>query len=237
MALSSAEAATGFRCIAIVDLVTEDALETNQQAWRSDDPFLVLRGEGVRRYVRALSQRHDNALFRPRSRLGAAEFWVDDEATALAIHVRLRDRALRKAHPALRDARLTLLANREIAMIGDGPERTGEGLKALFINARKPGMPVADYQDYWLNVHGPMVHGVPGLSRYTQFHRLPASYEGDDTPFDGGAEMSWPDAAAYEAYGRAEDYQARFREDMPNLWDLRAGIRFFVKEEEVFDDR
>ncbi|MDB5445546.1 MAG: hypothetical protein JWQ97_863 [Phenylobacterium sp.] len=227
----------GFRCIAVVDLVNEDALETNQQRWREDDPFLALREDGARRYVRAMSQRSDQALFRPRSRIGVAQLWADDEATALKLYARLRDRGLTKAHPGLRDARLTVIANREHHFIGDYAERPGEGLKALYLNKRKPDMPVADYQAHWLNVHAPLVEGVPGLARYLQLHRLPATYDGDATELDGGAEMSWPDAAAYAAYGAAEDYQQRFRDDLPNLWDLRAGLRFFVKEEEVFDER
>src|SRR5690606_33838737 len=172
----------------------------------------------------------------PRSRIGIAQFWVDDEAAALRLHAKLHDRSWRKDH-LMRDARLTVLANREHHLIGDYPERTGEGIKALYLNKRKPGMPVEAYQRHWLDVHAPLVEGVPGLARYLQLHRLPASYEDDETELDGGAEMSWPDAAALTACNAAADYQARWRDDMPNLWDLRAGMRFYIREEEVFDDR
>jgi len=228
--------ADGFRFLALIDLVNEDALETNQARWREDDPFLALKSAGVRRYARAMSQRSDQPLFRPRSRLGVAEFWSDDEAGALQVYARLRDRALTKSHPLFRDARLTVLANREHYFIGGAAEANVEGLTALFFNKRKPAMPVADYQNHWLNVHGPLVIGAPGLARYLQMHRLPATYDGDETELDGAAELYWPDQAAYEAYGAAEDYQQRFRDDLPNLWDLRAGVRIFVEREEVFHE-
>lgn len=232
-------AGPAYRCLAIMDVVNEDSLESNQAAWRQDDPFLSLREDGARRYVRAVSQRTDNPVFRPKSKIGAAEFWAEDEETALRLHSRLGDRGLLKKHPVLRDARLTLLVTKEILLVGDYAERTGEGMKGLFIVKRKPGMAVADYQDYWLNVHGRMVPGCPGITRYMQSQRLPSSYrdEQDFDGFDGAAEMSWADQGGYEAYSVAEPYRTNFAEDTPKLWDMTAGIRFFVKEEEVFNDR
>lgn len=235
--MAQAQAGPGFRCLAVIDLNTEDSLETKQAAWRADDPFVALRDDGARRYVRAMTLRHESPLFRPRSQIGIAQFWADDEAAALRLHAKLRDRTWRKDHPLMRDARLTVLANRQHHLIGEYSERVGEGIKALYLNKRKPGMPVEAYQRHWLEVHAPLVEGVPGLARYLQLHRLAASYEGDDTELDGGAEMSWPDAAALAAYNAAADYQQRWRDDMPNLWDLRAGVRFYIQEEEVFDDR
>lgn len=231
--------APAFRCIAVIDVATEDSLETNQAMWREDDPFLALRESGARRYVRAMSQRNAVAAFRPRTKIGAAQFWTDDEETALALHKRLGERALLKPHPLLKDARLTLLVTREIIVVGDYAETPGAGLKGLFIVKRKPGLTPAFYRDYWLNVHGQMVPGCPGIIRYLQAQRLAASYRDDDDfdGFDGATEMSWPDMAGFEAYSTAEPYRTNFVEDTPKLWDMTAGIRLWVKEEVVFNDR
>ena len=224
----------GYRSVAFIDLANEESLETNQDRWRSDDPFLALRARGAQRYVRSLSERTDAPAFRPRTRIGAAQFWADDEAAALALDSALRDRALLKAHPTLRDARLTVLTTREIPVVGTTEPRLLDGLRALFVVKRRPGMSVADYQDYWFNVHGQMVVGQPGLSRYVQNHRLAPTYEGAPDDYDGVAEMSWPDSDSMATSNAAEPFRTRQTDDLPNLFDLKAGIRFFVKEEDVF---
>ncbi|WP_242129539.1 EthD domain-containing protein [Sphingobium sp. Sx8-8] len=231
------EGEAGFRCLALIEMANEESLETNQAHWREDDPFRSLRDHGARHYVRALALRSDQPLFRPRTYIGVAEYWTDDEAAALAIHARLRDRSWLKAHPVFRDARLTLLANREHGFIGHLHDCPPDGITAIFFNKRKEDMSVEAYQHHWRDVHGPMVFGAPGLARYLQLHRLPATYDGDDTALDGAAEMSWLDAAGQATYSAAEDYQQKFRDDMPNLWDMRAGVRMYVRKEEVFHDR
>src|SRR5690606_10344938 len=153
--MAEAQAGPGFRCLAVIDLNTEDSLETKQAAWRADDPFVALRAEGARRYVRAMTLRHARPLFRPRSRTGTAECWAGAEPAALRRHARPRARSWRTDPPLVPDARIAVLANREHHLIGDCPERVGEGSKALYLSKHKPGMPVEAYQRHWLEVHAP----------------------------------------------------------------------------------
>jgi len=230
-----ADSTPSYRCLAIVDLNNEDALETNQAAWRADDPFRALKDHGARRYVRGIARRDDSPVWRPRSRLGAAQVWADDAATALDLAARMAERGFLKAHPVLRDARLTVLATKELQVIGPAREPPGDKVKSLFLVKRRPGLGVAAYQDYWRNVHGELVVGAPGITRYMQMQRLPASYPADESAeYDGAAEMTWPDAAAQAAFNAGEPYRSRMTEDLPNAFDLKAGIRFYVKEEVVF---
>jgi uncharacterized protein (TIGR02118 family) len=230
-----ADSAPSYRCLAIVDLNNEDALEANQAAWRADDPFRVLKDHGARRYVRGIAQRDDSPVWRPRSRLGAAQVWADDAATALDLAARMAGRGFLKAHPVLRDARLTVLATRELQVIGPAEEPPGDKVKSLFLVRRRPGLGVAAYQDYWRKVHGELVVGAPGVIRYMQMQRLAASYSPDESAeYDGAAEMSFPDWAAQEAFNTGEPYRTNQAQDLPNCFDLRAGIRFYVTEEAVF---
>lgn len=224
-----------YRCIAVIDLPNEDALETNQAAWRQGDPFVTLKDHGATRYVRGVAQRNASPVWRPRARLGAAQVWADDEKTALDLAARIGDRGFLKAHPVLRDARLTLLATKELPVVGPDRDPAGDKVKSLFLVKRRPGMTVAAYQDYWRNVHGELVVGAPGVTRYMQMQRLPASYPADESAeYDGAAEMSFPDWDAQEAFNTGEPWRSNQTVDLPNCFDLKAGIRFYVKEEVVF---
>jgi hypothetical protein len=48
------------------------------------------------------------------------------------------------------------------------------------------------------------------------------------------AEMIWSDAAAHAAFESSPQSRVEQANDLPNLFDLKAGFRFFVAEETVF---
>jgi uncharacterized protein (TIGR02118 family) len=50
-------------------------------------------------------------------------------------------------------------------------------------------MSVADFQRYWLEVHGPMLAKLPFVRRYVQSHPLPQGYRKGELPFDGLVEL------------------------------------------------
>ena len=66
-------------------------------------------------------------------------------------------------------------------------------IKICEIIWRRPGMSVADFQDHWLNRHGPIVARLPGLRRYVQSHPRPGGYRKGGLAFDGLAEL-WLDS-------------------------------------------
>jgi uncharacterized protein (TIGR02118 family) len=73
---------------------------------------------------------------------------------------------------------------------------------------RKPGMSVQEYQDYWLNVHAPLIARVPGLRRYVQSHSLPGAYGDFPQAYDGMAEAWFDDVNAYRAAVASPEWQA-----------------------------
>ena len=66
-------------------------------------------------------------------------------------------------------------------------------IKSILTFRRREGMPVAEFQDYWLNEHPKAVLKLDGLQRYIQNHPLPQGYAKRDLPVDGIAETWWPD--------------------------------------------
>jgi len=85
-------------------------------------------------------------------------------------------------------------------------------VKALSFFKRRPGMPVEEFQAYWLNKHGPLVRTLQpalGMMRYVQLHRLSGDMadgmrraRGAPEPYDGVAELWWQSEETWRAAGR-----------------------------------
>jgi uncharacterized protein (TIGR02118 family) len=92
--------------------------------------------------------------------------------------------------------------------IEKGRERV---LKLTFCLRRKAGLSLAEFQDYWLNKHGPLVRRLQpalGMVRYVQVHRRDAELglgmakvRGAPEPYDGVAELWWESEDAFRASG------------------------------------
>lgn len=69
-------------------------------------------------------------------------------------------------------------------------------VKITMLLVRKPGMSREEFQDYWLNVHGPLVMSIPEIKRhvvkYVQSHTLSDWFPflvGNGPLYDGAAEI------------------------------------------------
>ena len=92
-------------------------------------------------------------------------------------------------------------------------------IKSVLAFRRKEGMPVDEFQDYWLNEHPKAVLQMNGLQRYVQNHPLPGGYRKRSLIADGVAETWWPDTATMK------------RNASGAVWDM------LVADEEKFIDR
>ena len=85
-------------------------------------------------------------------------------------------------------------------------------LKLTFCLRRLPALGLAEFQDYWLNKHGPLVRRLQpalGMVRYVQVHRLPGDLadgmrrvRGAPEPYDGVAELWWESENTWRAANR-----------------------------------
>ena len=85
-------------------------------------------------------------------------------------------------------------------------------LKLTFCLRRRPHLTLAEFQDYWLNQHGPLVRRLQpalGMVRYVQVHRRDdelglgmAKVRGAPEPYDGVAELWWESEASFRAARR-----------------------------------
>ena len=72
-------------------------------------------------------------------------------------------------------------------------------VKALAFFKRKAGMPVDEFQAYWLTRHPEAVTHLAGLRRYVQSHTLPTAYHKGEPVYDGIAEVWFDDTRAMHA--------------------------------------
>jgi uncharacterized protein (TIGR02118 family) len=190
------------KCFAL--LVKKPGISDEQfhSHWRGIHAELALRIKSLRRYVQSHRIPDASASFGTAPFHGAAEVWYDDLATAVGM--RTNPQYLEGAYvdelnfidqPALK-----WLATAENVVVAGPPiAKDAPLVKGLFLVKRKPGLSVAEFQDYWRNQHAPLVPRTPHLVRYVQCHVLPETYESEYPPaFDGVAELWWPDLAKFK---------------------------------------
>lgn len=137
---------------------------------------------------------------------GIAEIWFDDLETVngLGDNPDYVNGALPDEPNFLDQSKLRFLATREEVVIpGPQIDRDTPLVKAIFLLRRRPDLSVAEFQKYWLEEHAPQIPRDAGVLRYVQCHQAPENYAHETPAFDGVAELSFADHAAFEAIGTA----------------------------------
>lgn len=120
-------------------------------------------------------------------------------------------------------------------------------IKLMFCLRRLPHLSAAEFQDYWLNRHGPLVRSVAAtlkIRRYVQSHTLAeprldgiGNARGTVVPaYDGVAELWLDDVEAVLASGMTEEGRAAGQlllEDEQRFIDLPNSPLYFVQEQEI----
>jgi uncharacterized protein (TIGR02118 family) len=149
---------------------------------------------------------------------GIAEVWADDTGA-------LRAMTQSPVHPELvaDEARFIDRASMGVIItedhvIKEGAAATPEtAVKRVVFLVRKAGLPVEEFQRYWLSVHGPIAAEIPALRRYVQSHTRRAAYEAGRAPAYDGAAIAWYDSAdAFRAAAAGAEY-ARAAADGPSF--------------------
>jgi uncharacterized protein (TIGR02118 family) len=114
----------------------------------------------------------------------------------------------------------------------------------MFCLRRLPHLTRAQFQDYWRDVHAPLVRShaeAMGLSAYVQSHSLPedanlrlARERGAPPSFDGIAQLWWHDRVLTpEQKDAARRANAELLADERRFIDLAASPIFLVEDHEV----
>lgn len=119
-------------------------------------------------------------------------------------------------------------------------------LKLTFCLRRLPSLSLQEFQDYWLNKHGPLVRSLqPALriARYVQLHRLDNDWgdgmravRGAPESYDGVAELWWRNDEDYLAGRRdpaAREAGRLLLEDEAKFIDLAASPLWLSREHAI----
>ena len=164
---------------------------------------------------------------------GAAESWLKNEADFLAL--RLTPEYLNGAlldEPNFIDMNRVEWMVTEDHVILDGPQ-TPQLTKGIFQLKRKPGMSLADFRKYWVEVHGPIVKRLPGLRRYVQCHVIDAAYQYAEPRWDGVAQLWLDSPAAYQTMLDSKEFQEESWPDGGKFLDLDLAVSFVAQEHQV----
>ncbi len=122
-------------------------------------------------------------------------------------------------------------------------------LKLTFCLRRSPSLSLEEFQDYWLNKHGPLVRTlqpVLGMTRYVQLHRLRGDLADGmrrarraPEPYDGVAELWWQSEETWRTASRnpeAREANRLLLEDEAKFIDLANSPLWLNREETIYDD-
>ena len=129
-----------------------------------------------------------------------------------------------------------------------GPRIGGNAvLKLTFCLHRLPTLSLAEFQDYWLNKHGPLVRSLQpalGMARSVQLHRLAGDLadgmrrvRSAPEPYDGVAELWWQSEESYRAARRnpeAREAGRKLLEDEAKFIDLPRSPLWLSREEVIY---
>lgn len=107
-------------------------------------------------------------------------------------------------------------------------------VKAVAFFKRRAGMPVDEFQSYWLTRHPDVVTKLAGIRRYVQSHTRPAVYGKREPVYDGIAEIWFDDTAAMHAL-RGTPEMAAVQADEARFID-RATLGLIIAEDHVITD-
>jgi uncharacterized protein (TIGR02118 family) len=116
--------------------------------------------------------------------------------------------------------RTSVVATEQVVLEG----RTLPGMvKAVYMVAKKPGLTVQEFQQHWLDVHGPLVARLPGLRRYVQNPAVIEAYPLRPMTHDGFSELWFDDLASLHKAATTPEWQA-VRDDASTLFADPVGL-------------
>lgn len=221
---------------ALIPKKPDISLEQFHRHWREVHAPLALRIKALKRYVQSHRIPQDIPGFTTSPYEGLAEIWFEDVQTGqgLGDNPDYINGAYADEPNFISDEGPSFLMTRENVVV-PGPELAKDtpGVKALFLVKRKPGLSVAEFQDYWRNKHAPIVPKTPGLLRYVQCHVAPETYGAKTPKYDGVAELSWADMASFEKGWHSDEMQVEQFNDVPNFVDVQNSVGLLVEEVRV----
>jgi uncharacterized protein (TIGR02118 family) len=209
-----------------------------RRLWRDDHAPVVTAAAGFKRFVRRYVQSVaiEGAEI-PELTLsdfdGCAELWFDTLAELAASTREPSEEVAASAHRFVDPARTIRLAAEEAVQF----DRGFGAVKFIGLSRRAPRFATRDdWIRYWVEVHGPLAHGIPEFTRY--YGRYVHNYvvpERDDEPEYDGIVEEWLESVDAFARCLAEPkYLEIVRPDEVEFVDFARSHMLLTEEDVVF---
>jgi uncharacterized protein (TIGR02118 family) len=111
-------------------------------------------------------------------------------------------------------------------------------IKTIIVAHRKPGISRQEFNDHWVNIHGPLAAKlIPGVRKYVQNHL--AEIPGMEFQGEGVVEMWYDDLAAWKKSLSAVGASEELREDAAKFCGMgpsSSGGMWIVEEHVIKDE-
>lgn len=104
----------------------------------------------------------------------------------------------------------------DVQRVKDTPVPEGAVKNIEFVN-RRGGMPLAEFRDYWMNIHGPIGSRISTILRYEQNHTVLSGYRNGSSPRFDGLAMTWFASTQSMREGASSPEYEVTRKDEPNF--------------------
>jgi len=206
------------------------SVEAFQDYWRTKHVDVVVKMPGIRKYVQSHTLLSGYRKGEPVYD-GIAEVWFDDTGAMKFLATTPEFRAVQEDEPKFIDIATMASIITEEHVVKDGPIPP-DGVKNVEFVTHKPGMPIDEFQRYWLEVHGPLATAIPVIRRYVQSHTGRGIYKSGRTPAYDGVALTWFDDTRAMRVSAASPEYARVRSDEPNF--IAPGpLPFIITKEHV----
>lgn len=117
-------------------------------------------------------------------------------------------------------------------VLKEGPplKKDSSLVKMFILLKRKPEMSLANFRQYWLETHGPLVLSLPGIRRYIQCHVRDAFYVIGESSFDGVEQIWFDDTQAIEKMMKSPEYKEQVMPNMANFVEPKYIFSFVADE-------
>lgn len=203
-----------------------------QRYWREEHSPLASKITQIKRYLIAsripFGKEPEDPLFS-----GVAEIWLENEKEqleSLQSKEFLQGARLDEPNWAAFWQTLVLDTTAHVLMEGEPLKKDSKLVKMFVLLKRKPGMSLADFRQYWLETHGPLVLNLPGVRRYLQCHVVDGFYAVGESRFDGVEQIWFDDTRSIEKMMESPQYKEKVMPNMANFVEPKYIFSFVTDE-------
>jgi uncharacterized protein (TIGR02118 family) len=192
-----------------------------QRYWREKHAPIASKIPQIKRYLVAsrIPLNGEKPIFS-----GVAEIWLEnekEELESLQSKEFLQGARVDEPNWAAFWQTVALDTTAHVLMEGEPLQKQSNLVKVFTLLKRKPGISLADFRQYWLETHGPLVSSLPGVRRYLQCHVNDGLYAIGESRFDGVEQVWFDDTRSIEKMMDSPQYKEKVLPDLANFVELK----------------